>query len=1668
MATINASSSADIIVPSNNGTTYRGLGGDDTYIISNAASGNITIVDTSGSNTIQLVDGLSIASSKFAADSVQLTLSNGAVLTVNGADKFSYEVGGNATSGVTGTSKDYAGLASDMGVPSLPTGSTITDGGSGTISGAAISTGSISYTLSAGSNSVSEGGDLTYTITASSAPTSDVTFTYNVTGDDKGGTVDEAGGDDVASLSGTVTLAAGSTSATFNVSADSDTVNEGLEGIKVTVFDSGLDSIGSHTALISNVASAVSNTVALATTADNVDSGSGDDVISALLQGDNAAGTTLQPGDVITGGSGSDTLKISVAGDQGTNGYTVTAFETIGVEEIQVNNFETNTGDTTFNLALASGLTTLSLGASSATGDTVFTAVPNIVALEVSSGGGNATVTYAAAASAGAADVQKITVNGVSDTGNTMTISTEGVETLDITSTGTKSTIRTLTSTSATSATISGDALLTIETALEGGIATVDASGSSGGVALTLARDAAKTLAVTGSSGNDTFTYADNNWNTLNTLDGGEGTDTIILADADDLTTLTAPGATSIEVLGASTADTSYYMYTYIPSVTSVASYMGGNNGATTTIFGGMPSTSTLTVAGDGTDADGAKIMLAQDTLDDTLNVTLGATALGAGLTVEEILASEVETMTIANGGGSTATIELLDAASLADLTLTGAKAVSLTMDAATVNVTSLDSTGLLALVMTNNTTTKAITIDAGAYSDTLYGGTKGDTINAGGGIDTIYGGGGADTINAGAGNDIIEGEAGIDVIDAGDGNDTILVEAAAAFVSLTTPESVDGGAGTDTLKFGDGTGTVAFTVAATDLHKVKGIEKIAMNDDANQSITLDNTFFEYGGISSIIVDDSNATGTFTVSGATLKAGHALDVRASGANVVNTLTGGAGDDKFTFDTTAATSLKATDTVAGKGGTDTLAVSLTANNLNSVTLTLVSNIEKITVAGSGALTANVTLADGNFVTQTVSGVLYQVDGIVDASGMVGSGAFTFSGANEDDSILNITGGRGGDSLTGGSKADTISGGFGNDTLIGGAGIDTLHGDAGNDTFTVATTTHFLALTSAETVEGGAGTDTLKFTAASTVIAADLGKINSVEVINLASTGADAITLSDTVFTANGSPVLSVFDGATGGTFTVTAGGLSASNAVYVTSLAATDATDSITTGAGNDIVTFGLLSSTFANGETFDTGDTINLGAGTDTINVYLDGGNAHSATYTNVSKIEAINYIDIANTQAVTATLNDANFQTVTGGTISAAGIAGVFTLDASAENDSALTITGGNGADSLIATDTATAGDTINGGLGADTIDGSLGGDTITGGAGADIFKYNVVADSKGSTPDTINDFVSGTDKFSIALNYSTTTAGVTVNANVTTAKAGLTAAQDSLTGERGQTVYDTDNSILYVNADANNLITSLDYKINVNAGSVAASTVASADFNYVITGGSGGDTITSGSGFDTISSGAGNDTVTGGDGGDQINLGTGTSTVKFTAVTDGDASVTLTDITAADDDFTGTVIATGTLANNNDYVDAFTTGTDLVKIGGTLKALLEASGAAAVTDGATNLTTLDYNATGIIMLDNADQGGALVLGADTSAAFGDISTIATKFNAEIIASNPAAGDEILFTIENNSGTQTGLYYLKFGSTNTSGQIANGDTIALLAVINDDDFVATTVTVTS
>ena len=1487
MATINASSGADIIVPSNNGTTYRGLGGNDTYIISNAIAANakVTIVDTAGTNAIQLVDGLSIASSKFAGDSVQLTLSNGAVVTVNGADKFTFEVGGNETAGVTGTSNTYAQLASAMGVASLPTGSTISDGTSGTVSGSALSSGSVSYTLSAGASSVAEGSSITYTITASSAPTSDTTLTYNVIGDTNGGSVDKAGSTDLVSLSGTVTIAAGSTSATFNITPNSDEVNEGLEGIKVSVFDASNDVIGSATALISNTATAGSTTTNLTTGVDTVSAGEGDNTIGATVSAANAAGSTLQPGDVINGGSGTDVMKLSLSGTLAA-AHSISGVEMSNVEELQINGFQTADGqDYTLDMALITGVTTLGLTSSSASNDITISNVPSLVVVNAKNGGGDLTVTYAATVVAGVADAQTLNVNNY-----TGTVSLAGVENVTLDSSGVKSTVAALTATSMKSLTVTGDAKLTVTTAIEDGTKTLDASAHTGGGVYTLTPTAATGITFTGGSGGETLIVG-GSLSQLTSLDGGAGADTVSISDADTLTVLTGPMLKNIEVLGASATDTTEYNTSFVPNVTTLSSSAASDGDANTEVtFSYMDAENSNAIISGTEDVT---MTLAIDGAADVGNITVGL-ATQASLTNVDILANDFETVNLTGGvlaaGG--VTITLFGGTDLSVLNVTGGKVTISGWNGST-GLSTIDASGSAGLVMASNpASVLAVTATGSAGNDTLYGGTKGDTVSGGAGNDIILGGAGADTLTGGAGNDVITGQGGVDIIDGGAGNDTIHIDVLANFEDLAAAEQIDGGAGTDTLNFG---AAVAHTTSAADLAGIKNIEKITYDTTGSASITLDDAVFTNAGTTNLDIRDTEATAALTVDATALSAVNSVTVSDNNGNITSSYTGGAGDDTFKFTVNHATALAAADTINGGKGTDTLAITAGNASLTQADQSGVVAVEAITFAGTAAATIGYTLNDATFVTTALGAV----NGVVDASKMTGSGALTFIGTAEDDSSMTITGGKGNDVLTGGEAptGDTISGGSGNDIIDGGAGIDNLSGGEGNDQFTVSTQAEFIGLTSAETVNGGSGIDILDFeddAGGATITAADLGNINGIEYIYLSGNDAAAITLSDSVFTANGSTSLRISreDDTASVSFTVNAGGLSAANSLDVRPADGGSSTDIITLGAGNDTIWY-------SNGAHFDDADVINGGVGTDSI-VVLQAGTAHSATYTNVSNIEGISYTNV-NGGTVTATLADANFVSQTLAPISGSGLTTVLNFTGTAEDDSSIKLTGGTANDILLGTETVLLGDTIMGNGGDDTIDGNKGGDILTGGAGADTFDYNVVADSNSSTKDSITDFLSGTDKLTVTLDYSGITQGTTITADVTTAKTGKTAVQDSLTGNRGQTVYDMENSSLWINYNADNLLTSLDYNIAINAGATAKDTVVDADISWTLIGGSGNDIITGNVNVDTISGGDGVDTIIGGAGIDIISGGGGNDIIV--AGTEGD----IIDGGAGDDTLTG-----------------------------------------------------------------------------------------------------------------------------------------------------------------
>ena len=464
----------------------------------------------------------------------------------------------------------------------------------------------------------------------------------------------------------------------------------------------------------------------------------------------------------------------------------------------------------------------------------------------------------------------------------------------------------------------------------------------------------------------------------------------------------------------------------------------------------------------------------------------------------------------------------------------------------------------------------------------------------------------------------------------------------------------------------------------------------------------------------------------------------------------------------------------------------------------------------------------------------------------------------------------------------------------DTITGGAGTDGI-------TFAVAN------LDLLDTVDGGAGTDTLTISGNGTIADADFTNVTNIEALTMGVGGANTYVLG-AEYSESGSVTLNVAAGVANN-ITIGAGVTTAQTIAMGTG------TDTISAALSGAAMTFTIAENNLA------ATDTITGGTGSDTLTITFGGANITAAEMANVTKIETIK---TASNATGSLTLSDNNNVSSVLTINAAANTSAAFTLDASAENDGTIVYTGGAGVDTVTGT---TGADTISTGAGADVITGGNGIDTITGGAGADTFTYTAVAQSTGTARDSITDFVSGTDKIAITLDQSASTAGVTIDATIQTAQAGTSAVQAAMSGSIGQTFYDTENSRLIVNANADNLVTTLDYQVDVNAAATASSTLAAGDVNYTITGGSGADTIVSGGGADVIVDGAAADTITAGAGDDTINLSTDSAddVIKFS---DTNGTDTITGFDADEDtlSFAG-VTANGTIAEVAVTNDAGTT---------------------------------------------------------------------------------------------------------------------------------------------
>ena len=152
----------------------------------------------------------------------------------------------------------------------------------------------------------------------------------------------------------------------------------------------------------------------------------------------------------------------------------------------------------------------------------------------------------------------------------------------------------------------------------------------------------------------------------------------------------------------------------------------------------------------------------------------------------------------------------------------------------------------------------------------------------------------------------------------------------------------------------------------------------------------------------------------------------------------------------------------------------------------------------------------------------------------------------------------------------------------------------------------------------------------------------------------------------------------------------------------------------------------------------------------------------------------------------------------------------------------------------------------------------------------------------------------------------------------------------------------------------------------------------------------------------------------------------------------------VTITNVATTADDFTATA---GTTV---DSITNFTSTADEIDILSTLNAALDAVGATDDTAVAvTNADNLDFDAGGVFILGSDNNAGDDLAGDN----FGDVSAVVAAFTAAgNTAANSAANDQILFTLSNNSGNATGLYY--FQDVDGDNAISVGDKLALLAII--------------
>lgn len=668
--------------------------------------------------------------------------------------------------------------------------------------------------------------------------------------------------------------------------------------------------------------------------------------------------------------------------------------------------------------------------------------------------------------------------------------------------------------------------------------------------------------------------------------------------------------------------------------------------------------------------------------------------------------------------------------------------------------------------------------------NNTLLGGLGNDNIFGGIGNDSLLGGEGDDSIDAGDGNDTILGGIGNNVLTGGTGNDSFIFAASSVAPSITNFDVInDFGLDLDVIDFID-----TITIALATAPAIVGTAQVSSNGVANFAAADDTLAERLVAVEQAIQLNSLTAGEAAIfvsgydsyifiSDATAGVGVG-DVLIKLNNIVATsLTLNAGN--IVAVTSPYSIADFSNLVSGILAEDTIYILDTASNVStnfdSLIIPNLAKIDRIDISNSTVLP----LLIAQFMTTGVVNVLRENSVSIDATDATlseiaffythigkiapnGLSNLALSTANQlEYEIYDLLSKSSNATVVAASPTDYEINSFAkfaaNIATNGITGSYTLNDwNAAN----AAEAASLLSKTSAAAtvVVDASYMSSTKLIA----ISANIGKVDSItnlsintsdftdtetaNLLNVAtsnvfvnSTGATADEVASIISNINKIPVA----GISGGISLTTAQALTLGSklspyiAITLTDTTSATAADLLAI----DALTVGGIN---ANTITTITGTSIE-------INSVLQ-----SYSTINLNGVTTLILTDASNASLITTDVNVSSGQLLVIDGSTASG----FNFNGAAETDGKFSVVGGAGADSIIGgygADTLLGGagaDSIVGGYGADTLFGGAGIDTMTGGEGVDIFAFDTpdLDTTAGSVTDVIVDFISGTDKISLA----------------------------------------------------------------------------------------------------------------------------------------------------------------------------------------------------------------------------------------------------------------------------------------------------------------------------